>query len=136
MFTRIILSGALAAALAVPVLSQGTDNSSATNPNTGDDVTRLKQQIASQQKELEQLRMMMEQMKQRLDQAFSSPKAASADPSNQNQVASMTPVAGMIPPVPAPAVPPLPAQAVEPEKKGKDGSNQESTHAVRRVTLH
>jgi hypothetical protein len=99
-----------------------TDNPSGNDPRTGSEASRLKQLIASQQQQIEQLRMMMEEMKQRLDQAFSSAKAASADPSSLGQVASMTPVTGMIPPVPEPAVAPLPAQAVNPEKKPPEES--------------
>jgi len=121
---RVILSGALLSTLTVPALSQMTDKSSAAGPSVGDDVSRLKQQIAVQQQQIEQLHMMMEEMKQRLDVAFSSPKAASADPSNQNQVASMTPVAGMIPPVPTAATPSLPAQAMNPEKKTEESPLQ------------
>ena len=123
-FSRVIVSGALMLTLALPALSQTTDNSSGNDAGTGSEVCQLKEQIASQQRQIEQLRMMMEEMKQKLDQTFSSSKAASADPSSLGQVASMTPVAGMIPPVPAPAVPPLPAQAMEPDKKTEESPLQ------------
>ncbi len=117
----------LLGALAVPVFSQTTTKTSPSDAKigraqAGDEVSGLKEQIASQQRQIEQLRMMMEEMKQRLNQAFSSPKAASVEAPNLGQVASMTPVAGMIPPVPAPAVPPLPAQAANPEKKAPEES--------------
>jgi uncharacterized coiled-coil protein SlyX len=74
-------------ALATPVYSQsGADRpSDATQP---DDVSLLKQQITQQQKEIEQLRAVVEQMKQKLDQSPSQPQSAAAPAPHSAPVAS------------------------------------------------
>ena len=55
-FSRVIVSGALMLTLALPALSQTTDNSSGNDAGTGSEVSQLKEQIASQQRQIEQLR--------------------------------------------------------------------------------
>jgi hypothetical protein len=126
-------------ATVVPCFSQSTASQAPATPAAGkasatDDVTLLKQQLAEQQKLLEQMQATMAQMKARLDraeqatqnphpsQAASSATAASTaprisvlpgNPASLGQVASLTPV---IPNVKAPEeaaiAPPLNSTAV------------------------
>jgi uncharacterized coiled-coil protein SlyX len=79
-------------ALAAPVFSQTASDNSSKDSGKKDDVSTLKQQVAEQQKEIEQLRSIVNQMKQKLDQ---TPAAATA---------KVTPtVAAPAPTAPAPA---------------------------------
>jgi uncharacterized coiled-coil protein SlyX len=83
-------------ALATPVFSQTAADTSSKDPSKRDDVSLLKQQIAEQQKQIEQLRAIVDQMKQRLDQT-PAPAAAKA-----------TPATATVAPPPTPAATPMP----------------------------
>jgi hypothetical protein len=119
---RVILGVMLLIALAVPAFSQMTAKSTANGASTEDEVTLLKKQIAVQQKQIEQLRTMMEEMKQKMDQASNAAQTRPAEAPSLGQVASMTPVAGMVPLAPATAAAPLSAQVANPEKKPQEDS--------------
>ena len=93
-FCRCLAVAAMMIALAAPVFSQTASDSSSKDSGKKDDVSTLKQQVADQQKEIEQLRSIVNQMKQKLDQ---TPAAATA---------KVSPVAA----APAPTAPAAPAQ--------------------------
>ena len=67
--SMLIASAMVLIALATPVFSQTTADTSSKDSAKRDDVSLLKQQIAEQQKEIEQLRTIVDQMKQRMDQS-------------------------------------------------------------------
>ena len=73
-FTRIrsmlIASAMVLIALATPVFSQTAADNSSKDSKAPADVSLLKQQVAEQQKEIEQLRAIVDQMKQKLDQSL------------------------------------------------------------------
>lgn len=108
----------LAIALAVsitPAFAQTTAQQSAVSADktgSADEVSLLKQELAAQQKQLEQMQAAMTEMKVRLDraerasQATPSASSAPAKPASLGQVASLTP---MVPKAPAAAAPTLPA---------------------------
>jgi uncharacterized coiled-coil protein SlyX len=75
-------------ALATPVFSQTAADTSSKDSTKRDDVSLLKQQIAEQQKEIEQLRTIVDQMKQRMDQSPNPAQAATTQAPNLGQVAS------------------------------------------------
>ena len=77
---RCVAVVAMIIALAAPAFSQSAADNSSKNTSRRDDVSTLKQQVADQQKEIEQLRAIVYQMKQKLDQtpAPATAKAASA----------------------------------------------------------
>ena len=83
--------------LATPVYSQTAADKSS-DATKADDVSLLKKQISNQQVEIEQLRAVVEQMKQKLDQ-----------PSNKQTVAAPAPNL-------TPAAPPAPVKAAAAEK--------------------
>ena len=101
MIRSTILVGAIALiALTTPVFSQTAADTSSKQSSKGEDVSLLKQQISEQQKEIEQLRTIVDQMKQRLDQSPNAAEAAAkpAQPattqaSNPGEVASTKPTA-------------------------------------------
>ena len=78
-------------ALAAPVFAQTAETSSK-DTGGGSDVSLLKQQIAEQQKQIEQLRTIVDQMKQRLDQSTTPAQTATVKSPNLGQVASTTPM--------------------------------------------
>jgi hypothetical protein len=111
------LAALLLAASAGSAFGQNTQQQTVGNTdpgNSSDDVTLLKQQLAAQQKLLEQMQATMEQMKARLDRAEQASKAShatqiassapstapaastkqstSTEPASLGQVASLTPV--------------------------------------------
>ena len=74
-FCRCLAIAAIVIALAAPVFSQTASDNPSKDSGKKDDVSTLKQQVAEQQKEIEQLRSIVNQMKQKLDQ---TPAAATA----------------------------------------------------------
>jgi uncharacterized coiled-coil protein SlyX len=89
----LIASAVLLIALATPVFSQTAADASSKDSAKRDDVSLLKQQIAEQQKEIEQLRTIVDQVKQRMDQSPNPAQAATTQASNLGQVASASPMA-------------------------------------------
>jgi hypothetical protein len=84
----LIASAMVLFALPTPVFSHTTSKDS----NRRDDVSLLKQQIAEQQKEIEQLRTIVEQMKQKLDQSPNPAQTATTQAPNLGLVASTSPM--------------------------------------------
>jgi uncharacterized coiled-coil protein SlyX len=84
--SRMLLSAIIVAAAVAPAFSQTATSTSA------DEVNALKEQVAAQQKQIEQLRTTMEEMKQRMDQAAKATPAAPPQTPNLGEVASTTPV--------------------------------------------
>ena len=93
-FCRCLVVAAMMIALTAPVFSQTAADNSSKDSGKKDDVSTLKQQVADQQKEIEQLRTIVNQMKQKLDQ---TPAAATA------KVAPAVPAPAPTTPAPAPA---------------------------------
>jgi len=91
--SMLIASAVLLIALATPVFSQTAADASSKDSAKRDDVSLLKQQIAEQQKEIEQLRTIVDQVKQRMDQSPNPAQAATTQASNLGQVASASPMA-------------------------------------------
>jgi len=89
----LIASAMVLIALATPVFSQTAADTSSKDPAKRDDVSLLKQQIAEQQKEIEQLRTIVDQMKQRMDQSPNPAQTATTQAPNPGQVASTSPMA-------------------------------------------
>jgi hypothetical protein len=107
-----LLIAAMAAASALPALSQTAAPPAGTNAGSSastDEVSLLKQQLAAQQKQLEQMQATMTEMKARLDRADRASQTSSqavqtasaaqaatsgapAKPASLGQVASLTPV--------------------------------------------
>jgi uncharacterized coiled-coil protein SlyX len=108
----LIASAMALIALATPVFSQTAAETSLKDSAKRDDVSLLKQQIAEQQKEIEQLRTIVEQMKQRLDQSPNPAQTATTQAPNLGQVASTSP---MVP------------KATEKSSAGNDGNLVAST---------
>jgi hypothetical protein len=79
-------------ALATPVFSQTAADTPPKDSAKRDDVSLLKQQIAEQQKEIEQLRTIVDQMKQKMDQSPNPAQAATTQAPNLGQVASTSPM--------------------------------------------
>ena len=67
-------------ALAAPVFSQTAADNPSKDPSKPDDVSLLKQQIAEQQKQIEQLRSIVDQMKQKMDQSSRPATTTAAAP--------------------------------------------------------
>ena len=86
-FCRCLAVAAMMIALAAPVFSQTASDNSSKDSGKKDDVSTLKQQVAEQQKEIEQLRSIVNQMKQKLDQ---TPAAATANAIPAPAVAAQT----------------------------------------------
>ncbi len=132
----LLIAGLMLTGSAVPAFSQTAAQPAA--PASGDEVSLLKQQLAAQQKMLEQMQATLTEMKARLDHAEQAPKAAAApqtasaapvaspqpirvdkktatvpaalpEPRSLGQVASLTPV---LPKAPEAAEPALPAAPV------------------------
>jgi hypothetical protein len=99
-------------ALATPVFSQTAADNSPKDSKAPADVSMLKQQVAEQQKEIEQLRAIVDQMKQKLDQSPNPAQTAAAQAPNLGQVASTSP---MVP------------KAAEKSSTGSDGNLVAST---------
>ena len=107
-----IASAMVIIALATPVFSQTAADTSSKDSAKRDDVSLLKQQIAEQQKEIEQLRTIVDQMKQRMDQSANLVQTATTQAPNLGQVASTSP---MVP------------KATEKSSAGNDGNLMAST---------
>ena len=90
--SMLIASAMVLIALATPVFSQTTADTSSKDSAKRDDVSLLKQQIAEQQKEIEQLRTIVEQMKQKLDQSPNPAQTAATQAPNLRLVASTSPM--------------------------------------------
>jgi uncharacterized coiled-coil protein SlyX len=84
--SRMLLSAIIVAAAVAPAFSQTATSSST------DEVNVLKEQVAAQQKQIEQLRTSMEEMKQRLDQTTKATPSAQPQTPNLGEVASTTPL--------------------------------------------
>jgi uncharacterized coiled-coil protein SlyX len=80
-------------ALAIPVFSQTVADPSSKDSTKRDDVSLLKQQIAEQQKEIEQLRAIVDQMKQKMDQSSNPAPTTAATPA---PAATTTPNLGLV----------------------------------------
>ena len=74
--SMLIASAIVLIALTTPVFSQTAADTSSKDSAKRDDVSLLKQQIAEQQKQIEQLRTIVDQMKQKLDQSPNPVKTA------------------------------------------------------------
>ena len=146
-FCRCLAVAAMMIALAVPLFSQTASDNSSKDSGKKDDVSTLKQQVAEQQKEIEQLRAIVDQMKQKLDQtpppaaaaATSAPAAAAPAPTapaksaatptpNLGEVASTSPIlprsvptntASSEPSLPASTA--IPAAAATPQPQPQNG---------------
>jgi len=90
--SMLIASAMVLIALATPVFSQTAADTSSKDSAKRDDVSLLKQQIAEQQKEIEQLRTIVDQMKQRMDQSLIPAQTATTQAPNLGQVVSTTPM--------------------------------------------
>ena len=90
--SMLIASAMVLFALPTPVFSQTAADTTSKDSNRRDDVSLLKQQIAEQQKEIEQLRTIVEQMKQKLDQSPNPAQTATTQAPNLGQVASTSPM--------------------------------------------
>ena len=110
--SRLVVGAIVSIALAVPVFSQTAADISSKDSAKRDDVSLLKQQIAEQQKEIEQLRTIVDQMKQKLDQSPNPAQTATTQAPNLGQVASTSP---MLP------------KATEKSSAGSDGNLVAST---------
>jgi hypothetical protein len=95
-FSRIqnlLLAGAIVlTALVAPAFSQTAADASSKDSSKREDVSLLKQQVAEQQKEIEQLRAIVDQMKQKLDQFLNPAQTATTQAPSLGQVASTTPM--------------------------------------------
>ena len=90
--SRLVAGAIVLIALAAPVFSQTAADTSSKDSAKRDDVSMLKQQIAEQQKEIEQLRTIVDQMKQRMDQSPNPAQTATTQAPNLGQVASTSPM--------------------------------------------
>ena len=90
--SMLIASAMVLIALAKPVFSQTAADTSSKDSAKRDDVSLLKQQVAEQQKEIEQLRTIVDQMKQKLDQPPNPAQTATTQAPNLGQVASTSPM--------------------------------------------
>jgi hypothetical protein len=89
---KMLIAGAIVlTALATPAFSQTAADSSSKDSSKRDDVLLLKQQIAEQQKQIEQLRTIVDQMNQKLNQSPSAAQATTTPAPNHGQVASTSP---------------------------------------------
>jgi len=77
---RCVLCAVVMMALAAPVFSQTATDNPSKNSTKQDDVSLLKKQIAEQQKQIEQLRSIVDQMKQKLDQSSGPASTTAAAP--------------------------------------------------------
>ncbi len=91
--SMLIASAMVLIALATPVFSQTAADTSSKDSAKRDDVSLLKQQIAEQQKEIEQLRTIVNQMKQKMDQSPNPVQAATTQAPNLGQVTSTSAMA-------------------------------------------
>ena len=90
--SRLVAGAIVLIALAAPVFSQTAADTSSKDSAKRDDVSLLKQQIAEQQKQIEQLRTIVDQMKQKLDQPPNPAQTATTQAPNLGQVASTSPM--------------------------------------------
>jgi uncharacterized coiled-coil protein SlyX len=90
--SRLVAGAIVLIALAAPVFSQTAADTSSKDSAKRDDVSLLKQQIAEQQKQIEQLRTIVDQMKQRMDQSPNPAQTATAQAPNLRQAASTSPM--------------------------------------------
>jgi uncharacterized coiled-coil protein SlyX len=90
--SRLVAAAIVLIALATPVFSQTAAETSSKDSSRRDDVSLLKQQIAEQQKEIEQLRTIVDQMKQKLDQSPNPAQTAATQAPNLGLVASTSPM--------------------------------------------
>jgi uncharacterized coiled-coil protein SlyX len=111
----LIASAIVLIALAGPAFSQRAAETSSKDSTQRDDVSLLKQQIAEQQKEIEQLRAIVDQMKEKLDHPANPTQTATTQTSNLSLVASTSPmVPKSLPKAAASGDPNLVASAVIP----------------------
>jgi hypothetical protein len=77
--------------------SKHTKSSLAARPAKADEIAQLKDQLMQQQKQIEQLRVALDEQRQMLERALESSRAPSAERPNLGQVASLAPVIPMTP---------------------------------------
>jgi hypothetical protein len=131
---KVLIAGAITLiALAAPAFSQTAADTSSKDTTKRDDVSLLKQQIAEQQKEIEQLRTIVDQMKQKLDQPSNpAPTAATPAPNPGPGVSAATtptPTAATLPPNlgQVASTSPIIPKATEKSSAGGDGNLVTST---------
>jgi hypothetical protein len=91
--SRLLGTGAvILIALATPVFSQTAADTPPKDSSRRDDVSLLKQQIAEQQKEIEQLRTIVDQMQQKLGLSPNQAQSATKQAPSLGEVASTTPM--------------------------------------------
>jgi uncharacterized coiled-coil protein SlyX len=88
----LITSAVVLLALAGPVFSQTAADTSSKDSSRRDDVSLLKQQIAEQHKEIEQLRAIVDQMRQKLEQSPNPTQTTTPQSPNPSLVASTSPM--------------------------------------------
>src|SRR5215470_1481898 len=88
----ITLSAIFFAATVAPAFSQTATGTSSGDASGRDDVSLLKQQIAEQQKQIEQLISAVNEMRRRIDQSDPNSQSASVQAPNLGQVASVAPI--------------------------------------------
>jgi hypothetical protein len=89
---RVIVSVSILIAFAGFAFSQTPAGSSSRDLNGRDDVSLLKQQIAAQQKQIEDMRAILVQMKQKMDQATASEQGEAPLVPNPADIASTRPI--------------------------------------------
>jgi hypothetical protein len=87
-------------ALATPVFSQTAADTSSRDSTKRDDVSLLKQQIAEQQKQIEELRTIVDQMKQKLDQSPNPAPTTAATPAPAAATVAPPPTSAAATPMP------------------------------------
>jgi hypothetical protein len=95
-----------------------------------DEVVLLKEQMAFQQKQIEQLRLALEEQRRRLEQALQTLQAASVQAPDAGQVASLRPALPAGPPGDAVLLSPAPTAASTTEAPASQTEIQQYTHKV------
>jgi hypothetical protein len=86
--SRFVAGAVILIVLAQPAFSQTAAETASKDSTKRDDVSLLKQQIAEQQKQIEQLRTIVDQMKQKLDQSPAPAQTTATSAPHPGQVAS------------------------------------------------
>ena len=128
----LLVAALMLAASAVPAFPQAAPPSTQTgvsNGNSTDEISLLKQQLAAQQKQLEQMQAAMTEMKKRLDQAGAATQANQIGPAAPDvpvKPASLGQVASLAPLVPkaVASAPAIPAVAAAPYNNGASPADE------------
>jgi uncharacterized coiled-coil protein SlyX len=124
--STLVASAIVLLALAAPVLAQTAVDTSSKDSSKHDDVSLLKQQIAEQQKEIEQLRAIVDQMKEKLDHPANPTQTATSQAPTPPLVASTSPmVPKSLPKTAASSDPNLVASAAVPRAAATPSPNPE-----------